>query len=424
MVFEDLHWIDATTRELLDRVIALVEELPVLLIATFRPEFRPPWIGQAHVTMLALTRLDRRRGAALVHKLVAPAVALSPTTVAEIVERADGVPLFLEEITKVVLETAVLGEPAGKFQSRASAISVPPTLQASLLARLDRLGPASRELAQIGAAIGRNFSYELVTAVCRARRGGDHRRARAARRIGARFRAWGTACAAEFSSSAALVEDTAYGTLLRGARLALHSRLAATIRMRSPEIVERAPEVLAHHLTEAGELDTAAVFWLEAGRRAVRQSANIEAAAHLSRGIATLAGQPQTHERERQELALQLALGPALLSNEGYGAPGAKAAYLRAATLADRLEDDRARFAASWGLWITAASNLGNIEAQVEHLGALIEISERSGTPNLFFRRIIPPGRLMSAKASSRAAPNISGRDLRFMTRKNIGITR
>ena len=149
MVFEDLHWIDATTRELLDRVIALVEELPVLLIATFRPEFQPPWIGQAHVTMLALTRLDRRRGAALVHKLVTHAVALSPTTVAEIVERADGVPLFLEEITKVVLETAVLGEPAGKFQSRASAISVPPTLQASLLARLDRLGPASRELVRL-----------------------------------------------------------------------------------------------------------------------------------------------------------------------------------------------------------------------------------------------------------------------------------
>ena len=223
--------------------------------------------------------------------------------------------------------------------------------------------------------------------------------------FGARFRAGGTAGPAEYQFKHALVQDTAYGTLLRGARLALHSRLAATIRMRSPEIVERAPEVLAHHLTEAGELDTAAVYWLEAGRRAVRQSANIEAAAHLSRGIATLAGQPQTQERERQELALQLALGPALLSNEGYGAPGAKAAYLRAATLADRLEDDRARFAASWGLWITAASNLGNIEAQVEHLGALIEISERSGTPNLFFRRIIPPRRLMPQRRARAQRP-------------------
>ena len=166
MLFEDLHWIDATTRELLDRVIALVESLPVLLIATFRPEFQPPWIGQAHVTVLALPRLNRRGGAALVRELIAQAVALPPNTVEEIVERSDGVPLFLEEITKVVLETAMLGEIAGKSQLRANAISVPPTLQASLLARLDRLGPASRELAQTGAAIGRNFSYELVTAVC------------------------------------------------------------------------------------------------------------------------------------------------------------------------------------------------------------------------------------------------------------------
>lgn len=385
MVFEDLHWIDATTRELLDRVIALVEELPVLLIATFRPEFQPPWTGQAHVTMLALTRLDRGRGAALVRKLVAQAVALSPTTVDEIVERADGVPLFLEEITKVVIETAVLGESAGQSQLRASAISVPPSLQASLLARLDRLGPASREVAQIGAAIGRNFSYELVTAVCQ--RDEAETTDALARLVesGLVFER-GVPPAAEYQFKHALVQDTAYGTLLRGARLALHSRLAATIRMRSPEIVERAPEILAHHLTEAGELDAAAVYWLEAGRRAVRQSANIEAAAHLSRGIATLAGQPQTQERERQELALQLALGPALLSNEGYGAPRAKAAYLRAATLADRLEDDRARFAASWGLWITAASNLGDIEEQVEHLGALIEISERIRDPELILQ--------------------------------------
>ena len=192
--------------------------------------------------------------------------------------------------------------------------------------------------------------------------------------------------AAEYQFKHALVQDTAYGTLLRAARLALHSSIAAAMRARTPDVVERAPEVLAHHLTEAGELDSAAIYWLEAGRRAVRHSANIEAAAHLARGIAALTGQPKTPERERQELALQLTLGPALLSNQGYGAPGAKAAYLRAAKLADRLDDDRARFAASWGLWITAASNLGSIETQVEHLGAVIEISERIRDPELILQ--------------------------------------
>ena len=385
IVFEDLHWIDATTRELLDRVIALIEQLPVLLIATFRPEFQPPWIGQAHVTMLALTRLDRQRGAALVRQLGAHAVALSSSTVEEIVERGDGVPLFLEEITKVVLENAALGEIAGKSRLRSGAISVPPTLQASLLSRLDRLGLTSREVAQTGAAIGRNFSYELVAAVCQR---DETETTDALGRLvqsGLVFQR-GAPPAAEYQFKHALVQDTAYGTLLRSARLALHSRIAATMRVRSPEIVERSPEVLAHHLTEAGELDTAANYWLEAGRRAVQQSANIEAAAHLIRGIATLAGRPQTRECERQELALQLTLGPALLSNEGYGSPGAKAAYLRAATLADRLEDDRARFAASWGLWITAASSLSNVEVQLEHLGALIEISERISDPELILQ--------------------------------------
>jgi predicted ATPase len=320
-----------------------------------------------------------------VRELVAQAVALSPDTVEEIVERADGVPLFLEEITKVVLETAVLGEIAGTSRLRANAISVPPTLQASLLARLDRLGPASRELAQTGAAIGRNFSYELVTAVCQR---GEAETAEAIRRLvesGLVFQR-GMPPAAEYQFKHALVQDTAYDTLLRGARLAVHARIAAAMSARSPEIAERAPEVLAHHLTEAGELDSAAVYWLEAGRRAVRQSANIEAAAHLARGIATLAGQPQTPERARQELALQLTLGPALLSNQGYGAPGAKAAYLRAAGLADHLDDDRGRFAASWGLWITAASDLDSIETQVEHLGALTEISERIRDPELILQ--------------------------------------
>jgi class 3 adenylate cyclase len=173
MVFEDLHWMDATSRELLDRTIALVENLPILLIATFRPEFLPPWTGQPHVTVLALSRLGRREGVALVERLAGNA-ALPPDLIEEIIARTDGVPLFLEEVTKVVLEAAA-GSDANAPRAAIAAIpgarlAVPPTLQASLMARLDRLGTAAREVAQTGAAIGREFSYELLSAVARMRR--------------------------------------------------------------------------------------------------------------------------------------------------------------------------------------------------------------------------------------------------------------
>jgi class 3 adenylate cyclase/predicted ATPase len=386
MVFEDLHWIDPTTRELLDRSIAMVERLPILLIATFRPEFQAPWTGQPHVTMLTLSRLARSSGAALVRQLLADAAPLPAGVVEEIIERTDGVPLFLEEMTKVVLEAAVSGAAPGTIaMPRGGQLSVPPTLQASLMARLDRLGPASREAAQTGAAIGRDFSYELVAA---ASLRNEAETAEALDRLVASGLVFqrGVPPTAEYQFKHALVQDTAYGSLLRGARQGLHGRIAGAIRARSPELAERSPEILAHHLTEAGELDSAAAYWLEAGRRAVRQSANVEAAAHLARGIAALGGLPQAPERDRQELALQLVLGPALLSNRGFSNPDAKAAYQRAAELAERLDDDRARFAASWGLWITEASSTGSFEILRRHLDALIEISERINDPELILQ--------------------------------------
>jgi predicted ATPase len=348
MVFEDLHWIDPTTCELLDRTIARVERLPVLLIATFRTEFVPPWTGQPHVTMLALSRLGRRDSVALVGQLLTGAAALPADTVDEIIAGTDGVPLFLEEVTKVVLEAAVsstASRPIGALPG--ARLAVPPTLQASLMARLDRLGPASREAAQTGAAIGREFSHELMQA---ASLWGETEMREALDRLVAAGLVFqrGTPPTAEYQFKHALVQDTAYGTLLRGPRQALHARIAKGLRARSPDIVDRAPEVLAHHLTEAGEPDSAAPWWLQAGRRAAGRSANIEAAAHLTRGIAALSGLAETPERNRLELDLQLLLGPALLPNRGYGSPEANEAYRRATELAERLGDDRARFAATW----------------------------------------------------------------------------
>ena len=382
-VFEDLHWMDPTTRELLDRTIARIETLPVLLIATFRPDFQAPWTGQSHVTLVALTRLARRDGAALVRQLLARAAALPPETVEEIIDRSDGVPLFLEEVTKVVLEAAISTMAGGSVAALPrSRLAVPPTLQASLMARLDRLGPAAREVAQIGAAIGRDFSYELLLAAAQR----DEVEIRAGLEpliaAGLIFQR-GVPPAAEYQFKHSLVQDTAYSTLLRSGRQVLHARIAEAVQQQFPNIVERSPEILAHHLTEAGDLDNAALYWLEAGRRASGQSANVEAAAHLARGVAALSGLPEAPERTRQELDLQLALGPVLLSTRGYRVPESRQPYRRAAELAGRLGDDRARFAATWGLWITTPGGGREDRERLQYLDELAEIAGRVGDAEL-----------------------------------------
>jgi len=355
MVFEDIHWIDPTSRELLDRTVARVERLPVLLMATFRPEFQPPWIGQPHVTLMTLPRLGRRHGEALVRQLAGNAAELPADLLDEIVARTDGVPLFLEEVTKAILESADAAD-SGGARHALSAIpghraAVPATLQASLMARLDRLGPEAREIAQTGAAIGRDFSYDVVTAV--ASRSEADTRAALDRLVasGLVFQR-GNPPTADYQFKHALVQDTAYGTLLRGPRQALHERIAAAIERRAPDRVEREPEILAYHLAEAGHFQRAATFMLEAGRRAATRSANIEAAAHLRRGVEILAAQPDNDERRRLELALQLALGPAVMATRGFGAPEAETAYRRARELSETLRDSRSLFAALWGLWL------------------------------------------------------------------------
>ncbi|MFI4987018.1 MAG: AAA family ATPase [Alphaproteobacteria bacterium] len=384
LVFEDLHWMDPTSHELLDRTIAQVEQLPVLLIATFRPEFKPPWVGQAHVTMLALSRLGRREGAALVRQLVGNAAALPADIVEEIIERTDGVPLFLEEVTKVVLEAAD-GPDAAKGRGLAAIPgarpAVPATLQASLMARLDRLGPAAREVAQTGAAIGREFSYELLAAV--APRAEAETREALDRLVAAGlvFQR-GTPPQADYQFKHALVQDTAYGTLLRSPRQALHERIAEAIETRMPDRVEREPEILAYHLAEAGKPERAAAYWLEAGRREAGRSANIEAIALLRRGVETLAAVAETPERIRLELALQLALGPAVMSTRGFGTPEAEAAYRRARELAERSGDHRSLFAAVWGLWLATGQSArgGHRESLVNEL---FRVAEPLGDPGL-----------------------------------------
>jgi hypothetical protein len=351
MVFEDAHWIDPTSRELLDLTVDRVRHLPVLLAITFRPEFQPLWGGRSHVASLALNRLGERDGEALVQNLAGNA-ALDPEIVAEIVERTDGVPLFVEELTKAVLESADQGDRVAAVLATTSlaALSVPATLHASLMARLDRLGPAPKEIAQIGAALGREFSYELIEPV--ARRPTAELRAGLDRLSGAGLLfCRGVPPHSSYLFKHALVQDAAYGTLLRGRRQELHARVAAVLEQHFADLVERQPELLAHHLTGAAKTERAVAQWLKAGQFAVARLAHREAIRHFDRGLTLIGTLPEDPARDRQEIELQLARGLSLFTIEGFISPGAAQAYARAGELSERCGDARQLFMAAYGEW-------------------------------------------------------------------------
>jgi class 3 adenylate cyclase len=383
MIFEDAHWTDPTSLEAFGRTVDRIRTLPVLLIVTCRPEFEPPWIGRPHVTALTINRWAERDIDAMIDGVVGNK-HLPASVRQDIIERSDGIPLFVEEMTKAVLEAANEGTAERVVAVIPSpSVAVPASLHASLMARLDRLGPA-KELAQIGAAIGREFSHDLMAAVAGKP---EAELAAALDRLvaaGLLFR-HGAPPHATYLFKHALVQDAAYGTLLRSPRQELHARVAAAIETQMPERIEREPELLAHHYAEAGQPDTAARYWLAAGRLAARRSANTEAVAHLRRGIAAVRGLPETVERNRQELALLLALGPALLSSRGFGDADASTGYERAAELARRLGDDRDRFAATWGLWISirASSASDHMRLRLQYLGEMVEAAERTGDAEL-----------------------------------------
>jgi class 3 adenylate cyclase/tetratricopeptide (TPR) repeat protein/energy-coupling factor transporter ATP-binding protein EcfA2 len=348
MVFEDAHWVDPTSRELFDLTIDRVARVPVLLVITFRPEFQHGWASEPHVTTLSLNRLAGRDGAALVEQLAGNA-GLSRETVDEIVERADGVPLFVEELTKAVLETSDRVSAA----SAPPELAIPPTLHASLVARLDRLGPIAKEIAQVGSVIGREFGYELVEHVAQrlapeVRLGLDR-----LTDAGLLFRR-GLAPQSSYLFKHALVQDAAYGTLLRVRRQELHTRVAAMLGAHFSDLVERQPELLAHHLTAAGETERAVDQWLRAGRHAAERSAHPEAIRHFDRGLTTLAALPEGPARDAREIELQLSRGLSLFTAEGFRSARAAQAYARAHELAEKRGNRRQRFIAVSGLWQSA----------------------------------------------------------------------
>jgi predicted ATPase len=337
MVFEDIHWSDPTTRESLDLLIDRVPTLRVLVIITFRPEFSPPWIGRPHVTMLNLNRLPPRRRAEMIAHMTG-GKALPKEIADQIIDRTDGVPLFIEELTKSVIESGIVTEAGDHYAAigPVAPLAIPTSLHASLLARLDRLAP-TRETAQIGAALGRSFSHELMSAVAGMPQQQLNDALAQLTKVELIFRR-GTPPDAEYTFKHALVQDAAYGTLLRSRRQQIHGRIAATFEDRFPEIVEAQPEVLARHSAEAGLVDKAVVYWLKAGQQAVARSAMREAVAQLHKGLDVLIGLPEGPWRRQQELDLQIALGSALTATKGFSAPDVGETFARARALAEQID--------------------------------------------------------------------------------------
>ena len=362
MIVEDAHWIDPTSLEAFGRTVDRIKTLPVLLIVTFRPEFSPPWLGQSRVTSVTLNRLGEREATAIISRLVGNK-ELPADVMAEIVERTDGIPLFVEEMTKAVLEAE--GEGAARRTVAAvpsPALAVPASLHASLMARLDRLGPA-KEVAQIGAAIGREFSHALLTAV--ARKPETELSAALDRLIAAGLLSrQGVPPHASYLLKHALVQDAAYGTLLREPRRALHARIAESLESQFAEIAENQPELLARHCTDAGLIEKAAALWGKAGQRSLARSALVEAIGQLTRALDQIATLPGTPALRREQIKLQVALMTPLIHVKGYAAPQTKAAAERARLLIEQaealgepLEDPLLLFSVLYGFWV------GNVAA-------------------------------------------------------------
>jgi class 3 adenylate cyclase/predicted ATPase len=348
MLFEDAQWSDPTSFDLLDLIIDRVPAIRLLLIVTFRPEFTPPWTGRPHVSLFALNRLAPRQRAEMISG-VTGGKALPQEIATQIIDRTDGVPLFVEELTKAVVESGMLTD-AGDHYTAAGPVlplAIPASLQASLLARLDRLAPV-REVAQIGAALGRQFSHELIGAV--AQMPPPQLDEALAQLVSAEliYRR-GALPDAEYTFKHALVRDAAYSTLLRSRRQQLHARIATTLEDRFPNIMTAQPALLAHHWEEAGLAEKAIAYWLTAGRQAWGRSATAEAVALLHRGLALVSALPDSDWPQATELDLQIALGQALKMNRGWGAPELVKVHSRARELASTLNRPRTLLFALWG---------------------------------------------------------------------------
>ena len=350
-VFEDVHWADPSTLDLLGQLIEQAPTAPVLIVLTFRPEFTPPWPARSYVRPLPLNRLERPQIEALATRL-AGGKALPPEVVEHIVQKTDGVPLFVEEMTKAVLGSSVLRAEGDHYALTGplSEIRIPASLHESLMARLDRL-PTLREVAQLGAVLGREFAYEMLRAITAL----DEPRLRdgLGRLVEAELLYQrGRPPRSRYIFKHALIQDAAYQSLLRRTRQHYHCQVAELLESNFADTVEASPELVAHHYSEAGLPAPAVAYWQRAGENAARRSANQEAIGHLTAGLAQLAQLPETQERARQELALQRLLGQASFATKGYASPEATRAFSRARELCAEIGDDISIYPILTGVWL------------------------------------------------------------------------
>ncbi|THK34558.1 adenylate/guanylate cyclase domain-containing protein [Ensifer sp. MPMI2T] len=348
MVVEDAHWIDPTTAEWLDLLIERLHDLSVLLIVTLRPEFRPTWLGLPHVTAISLGRLGRDEGATIIDR-VAGGKALPSDVENQILARTEGVPLFVEELTKAVLESDLLVDAGDRYRLNGPlpSLAIPSTLQDSLMARLDRLSSA-KNVAQIGACIGRVFHHRLLTGVVGSDEPGLWTDLLKLEQSELVLRD-GVAPEATYAFKHALIQDAAYQSLLKSRRQQIHAAIASTLEAQFREVAENEPETLAHHYTAAELADRAGDYWLKAGQQALKRSANVEALAHLGKGLQVVASLPSNEVRLRREIHLQNAMGVAAMAVKGWGAPEVLHAFSAARRLCDQLGDIKELFVAVRG---------------------------------------------------------------------------
>ncbi|MHA1571353.1 MAG: AAA family ATPase, partial [Alphaproteobacteria bacterium] len=361
-VLEDVHWIDPTTWEFLEQLAPGIADARVLILITHRPREARPLASLSHLTSVTLNRLSRAQGKKIIQ--AAGGAAFPDEVLDQIVTRADGVPLYVEELTRSVAEAG--GE--------ARAVDIPETLQASLTARLDRLGEA-KEIVQIGAVIGRDFGHDLLVAVA------DRTEEELADALDRMVRSdlvfrRGVPPDATYTFKHALVQNAAYQLLLKPMRQDLHRQVAEMLESRFFEATQTQPEVLAHHYVEAGLAGKSVPYWYKAGQQAVERSANLEAIVHLTRGRALLTEQPASAERDVQELNFCLALGPALMSTKGLASAEAEEVYSVARQLCQSVDQAALSFQAAWGLWLVYQQR-GQIDLAQSATDEVLMLAER-----------------------------------------------
>jgi len=350
LLVEDLHWVDPSTLELLSLLVDQGPTARILTVLTFRPEFRVPWSMRSHLSQITLTRLPRKQ-AELMLARVAGGKALPPEVLQQLLTKTDGVPLFVEELAKMVLESGLLRERDGVYELAGPLppLAIPTTLHDSLMARLDRLATV-REVVQLGATLGREFTYEVLHAVSPLDEAALQREL--ARLVDAELLYQrGAPPDATYIFKHALIQDAAYQSLLKSKRQQYHQQIAQVLSSGFPHIAETQPEILAYHYTAAGLSQDAILYWQVAGTRAIQRSANVEAITYIRNGLDLVATLPDTPERAGQELMLQTSLGLPLMATQGYAAPNAEHAFRRARELCDQLGNTAQVFPVLRGLW-------------------------------------------------------------------------